>query len=220
MLKKINWGNIVFELFSVFVGLLAALYVDSLIAESEEKNREKEYLTEIKNDLDSDITELEEALSGMQNNFESIQKLNKAILIGEISADSLVDYFGRLIFIKEFRPNFTAFDIVKSKGELNIIKNQKLIYELTELYEFSKDVERSTQEVKDYYQHRLEPFMLEHFDLKDYVWNDTVTIQSNQMIQDPFFQNLVLMSVQKYGTQLHFHKTYLKIIQEIKSALE
>ncbi|MEZ4939123.1 MAG: hypothetical protein R2799_16165 [Crocinitomicaceae bacterium] len=54
--------------------------------------------------------------------------------------------------------------------------------------------------------------MLEHFDLKDYVWNDTVTVQSNPDDSGPFLSEFEFdVGSEKYGTQLHFHKTYLKM---------
>lgn len=215
--KKVAWKNVFWELIVVFIGLLSALYVDSLIQDRKDRHQEAVYQKEIKRNLESDIEELEELITGMESNFKSIQKLNMGIREGAINKDSLVHFFGRLIFIKEFRPDFTALDVIKNKGDLDIIKDQQLVYQLNRLREFSLQLNRATEEVKTYYNQKLEPFMLQNFDLKDYVWNDTITIDSEKLIREPYFQNLILLSVQKWGTQLHFHKEYLK---ELKTTLD
>ncbi len=217
--KNISWKNVIWELLVVFIGLLSALYVDSLIEQRKDNKQEHIYLSEIKNNIESDIEKLDEVLEGMQNDFKNIQELNKAIHAGTIQKDSLVKYFGRLIFIKEFYPNFTALDVINNKGDMGIMKNHQLLYKLNTLQKYSHNLERSTNEVKAYYANRIEPFMLQHFDLKDYVWNDTVTVNAKKLIEDPYFQNLILLSVQKWGTQLQFHKYYREKLGELVQML-
>lgn len=218
--KNINWKNIVWELIVVFIGLLSALYVDSLIEDRKDRKKEKVYLSEIKNNIENDIEKLDEVLLAMQDNLESIKKLNQSIYVGEVQKDSLIKYFGRLIFVKEFHPNHTALEVIKNKGDLDIIKNQELLYKLNELQKFNIKLDRSTNEVKDFYKDRIEPFMLNELDLKDYVWNDTITINADQLIRNSYFQNLIMLAFQKWATQHRMHQYYKEQLTETLQILE
>lgn len=220
MKLKINWSKFIFELFGMFLGLSAALYADSKVEEFNERKREQQYIKEIRTNLENDILEMDELIEGVNNNFEAIQNLNQAVKNGDITPQNLVNDFGRLLFIKDFQGTFNAFDIIKSKGDLGVITNHEILSELSELYEFNNQIMKSTASVKKYYSSTLEPYLLDRFDLKDYIWSDTITIDASSFIEDQYFQNIVLLSVQKYGEQKVMFELYHKQQKELLKKLK
>lgn len=217
---KLDWSTVIVELFTMFLGLSAALYADSKVEEYNESKREHEYLAEIKANLENDVIEMNGLMEGVNKNFMSIQQLSMAVAKDSISAIDLVNDFGRLLFVKEFRGTFNALEIIKSKGDLAVISNQSVLNGLTELYEFNSQLSESTAAVKQFYQSAIEPYLLSNFDLKDYIWGDTITIDASSIIQDQYFQNIVMLSVQKYGEQKVmfelYHDQQKALLEELK----
>lgn len=83
---KLDWSTVLVELLIMFLGLSAALYADSKVEEYNEKKREKEYLAEIRANLEDDVVEMEDLLVGVNKNFMSIQHLSQAVINGHINA--------------------------------------------------------------------------------------------------------------------------------------
>lgn len=95
-----------------------------------------------------------------------------------------------------------------------------MLNELAELYEFNSQLSQSTASVKGFYQSTIEPYLLSNFDLKDYIWGDTVTVDASAIIQDQYFQNIVMLSIQKYGQQKVmfelYHEKQKALLDELK----
>jgi len=124
------------EVVLVVIGILIALQINNWNNKNHLQKLEKKYLTEIKNNLKSDLPDIQFNIEfneiRLRANEIVLQYLNKEISY----SDSLKFHFGNLIFTTRTIPNTSAYDNLNSRG-LEIITNDSLRQNITSLYSFS-----------------------------------------------------------------------------------
>lgn len=124
------------EIILVVVGILIALQINNWNNDNYLHKLEKKYLTEIKNNLKSDLPDIQYNIDfneiRLKSNEIVLRYLNKEISY----SDSLKFHFANLIFTTRTLPNTSAYENLKSRG-LEIITNDSLRQNITSLYSFS-----------------------------------------------------------------------------------
>ncbi len=123
------------EIILVVIGILIALQINNWNNNNQLKKLETKYLTEIRNNLKSDLPDINFNIdfneSRLKSNEIILQYLNREIDY----SDSLKFHFGNLIFTTRTLPNTSAYENLKSRG-LEIITNDTLRLNITSLYSF------------------------------------------------------------------------------------
>ena len=124
------------EIVLVMIGILLALQVSNWNNSNQQRKLEIKYLKEIRDNLKSDLPDIEFNLkfntTRLQSNTIILQYLN-----GKLNYhDSLDFHFSNLIFSTRTLVNKSAYENIKSRG-LEIITNDSLRQRITRLYEFA-----------------------------------------------------------------------------------
>lgn len=123
------------EIVLVVIGILIALQIGIWNNENQQKKLEIKYLKEIKNNLQSDLPDVNFNLRFNESKLESnkviLQLINREIPF----SDSLGFHFSNLVFNTRTLVNASTYENLKSRG-LEIISNDSLRQTITTLYEF------------------------------------------------------------------------------------
>ncbi len=123
------------EIILVVIGILIALQIGIWNNENQLKKIEIKYLTEIKNNLESDLPDVLFNLKFNESKLNSNEIILRFIDQEFPYSDSLNFHFSNLLFNTRTLVNSSTYQNLKSRG-LEIISNDTLRQNITKLYEF------------------------------------------------------------------------------------
>ena len=127
-------GSSLRELLLIVIGVLLALAVDNLNAVRKEHDQELFLLRQLQVSLREDQANI----SSLQQIFglsrDKMELLKRHLEQGQPYADSLDAYFGAVIGIWPFHPNYSVYEVVKAQG-LQLISNDSLRLGIARLYD-------------------------------------------------------------------------------------
>ena len=123
------------EIILVVIGILIALQINNWNTNVQQKKIEIKYLTEIKENLKKDLSDIDYNISftksKLQSNKVVLQYLNGAIEY----TDSIEFHLSNIFFSVRTVANMSAYENLKSRG-LELISNDALRQQITILYEY------------------------------------------------------------------------------------
>lgn len=122
------------EIALVVIGILIALQINNWNEERKERQIEFKVLTEIKNNLYSDLVDFESNISHFKNIKTSCNSILKAFNDDLVYNDSLGYYFFYIKIFPHFTPKMDGYSSLQAKG-IEIIQNDSLKLAITNLYE-------------------------------------------------------------------------------------
>jgi len=112
------------EIFLVVIGILIALQINNWNEGRREKQVERAYLLNLKEDLLRDKNELINSIERRKSKVKSAETL-----LGFFNGNELKNFdeeFYNLAIWEEFIPNLNAYTEILSSGDLRIIRNSKI----------------------------------------------------------------------------------------------
>lgn len=121
------------EIVLVMVGILLALQVNNWNQANKEKAIEYKMLSSILDNLEEDAATLELAIDRIQKSIDAIERIQGDP--ASIPEDSLAIIGTRSGYTRAFSPVATAFELSKSSGKLDLIRNDSLALAIQRLYD-------------------------------------------------------------------------------------
>ena len=121
------------ELVLIVLGILIALKVDNINTYEQQRKREKILLTEMIQNLNMDLEDLNFNIEYNQELINSNTKVLDHLGGSPVNQDSLSIYYGNIFGGTVFIKNTSAFDNLKSIG-LDLIKTDSLRQKITRIY--------------------------------------------------------------------------------------
>lgn len=209
------------EIMSVTIGLSLALGIENYSTISKERQLEEYYLTEIRNDLKSDMLKLREIIDYNKKRTYFLDK----IAYNKIESDSFLISASYLrtvaIDYENSKPNFEA---LKSSSYFNIIRNKDLLNNIIEHYDFMKRFQTQKHDLDEHFTHIVIPYLEDNFVLWDFFVMNRPDFepQSNieKILTDKKFKNLTLTHTEGVHLQTKILSTYLKLSDELIKKIE
>lgn len=147
MKKKRSSGISYFllEIFSIFLGVTIAFLANHLNEVRKDKIAEQKILAELKVELASDLTDIEDNIGGHKLGVKVVDLFRRYCNGREVDYDSLGIFYEHLYKDYLSISNTTAYETLKSKG-LDIVTNEKLRNEIVRLYDFEYEVLEKVEE--------------------------------------------------------------------------
>ncbi|MDT0554121.1 DUF6090 family protein [Urechidicola vernalis] len=125
------------EIILVVVGILIALQINTWNEEKKERVQEQKYLNEIKENLESDLLQIE----NIRNTYQYISTKGDSILVFIKDAKPKTTNYNKLweniiefTYVPSFQSQKNGYNNLISAGNINQIKNQKLLREISTHY--------------------------------------------------------------------------------------
>ena len=152
------------EIVLVVIGILIALSINNWNDRNNAKKIELLSLNELKNNLKSDIIDLENNIKT-----DSLMIISFDVIINNLTKtqkynDSLAKHFGKLAGFTNFLNNSSAYESLKSNG-LNKIINDTLRFKVINYYDLhSNELKNIEKEfINNAHHSYIKPYLIEHF---------------------------------------------------------
>ena len=147
------------EIVLVVIGILIALQINNWHNNNVEKRVEKEILNEILVNLGADLQNIEIKKKENDLYFKHNQLVLDHLKNKTPLTDSLKHYYSYLYGFGNFQPMTVAYEDLKSRG-LNIIKNQAIRKEISELYEYKyyfmvEDIRQAIENIQTIHKNQI-----------------------------------------------------------------
>lgn len=160
-----NWKYCLFEFLVVFLGIMAALSLNSLWKGIRESNLEEKYLTGLRNDNDKNITALSSLIEIAEDNYNAIQKVVGMISRNEYQVDTIINFSVRMAYLFEFTQNSITFETLKASGNLEIISDYDLRNKIVEVYNQYSRITKFDGMYRKYIDDYVIPFVWKNIDM-------------------------------------------------------
>lgn len=164
-MKKINWNYTLGEILIVIIGISIAFSLNKCAENSQDKKLEKLYLENLKNDIETDKSNLEQNLELLKSKEKTLFNAFKYFNPNFPKRDSLLtDSFMRVVKIVEFSPKSTTHQTLINSGDLKLISNFNLKTTIQEHYrtydilqqDYDRMVNISKKYIADYFIYNLD----------------------------------------------------------------
>lgn len=145
---KNNWKNYLFEFLSIFVGVSLAFAMSNWGENRRDAAAATKILTEIKNGLQLDLSDVEQNIKGHKKGIESCNYFRELIETPASNQDSIGSKYFYLLRDFISIQNKSGYESLKSKG-LGLIKNDSLRFEIISLYDFYYEIIEKLEESYD-----------------------------------------------------------------------
>ncbi|SDL97822.1 hypothetical protein SAMN05421823_109186 [Catalinimonas alkaloidigena] len=143
--KTVRWSTYLFELFVVFLGVTLAFALDEWNENRRKRNIEIKTLTEIRDGLQLDQTDIQDNMSGHRRGLKACAVFRTYLRSPQPVPDSLPFYFSYLTRDFIAIQNSAAYESLKTRG-LDIITNDSLRLEIVALYDFHFEIIEKLEE--------------------------------------------------------------------------
>ena len=214
-MKKINWLDHTANLLVVILGISIAFYLESYKSETDNSRQEKNYLSSLVDDLDTDIQSIELLVKGNERIINSLLSLSNASVGMESLSDSgLVNSVFAIQYNPSFSPQRTTYESLKTSGKMDLIDDFELRNQIVSVYEQNY---RSTQE--------FDIALSEH--IRDFVkpfYMDNIKFEGRYKMNDEFltkneFRNIIFSYRYLFIAKNDQYKKVKDRVVEIKSNL-
>ena len=205
------------EIILVVAGILIALQINNWNEARKISNLEIDIIKELKNNLDSDLIDIDENIGWHTQGVNSSQIITK-VIDNKLSYNDSLDYhFSSIYVFPMFLPTITAYETLKQNGT-RLIKNDSLRFRIVGLYErthvFLNDVMNSErqQNYKD-----LNGLYRKEFNSFDW-FGKTHPANFNRLMENEEYYNYVQfkMALSKYMIDLYnWLKEDIEIIKNL-----
>jgi len=127
-------GGSLRELFLIVIGVLLALAVDNWNAGRKERAQELFLLRQLQVSLQEDLANIRSLQEVFGQSLNKMELLKRHLEQGRPYSDSLDAYFGTVIGIWPFQPNYSVYEVVKAQG-LQLITSDSLRLRIARLYD-------------------------------------------------------------------------------------
>jgi hypothetical protein len=211
-----RWIDLLIEMLVIFLSITLSFAFNEW--QEKRKNRATEvfYLKQIRQNLESDIQELQTDINYYRDLGRAYAFYRKYDLKETTYTDSLVFY--HRFFFYEIEPsiNNTGYEVLRNTGKLDIITDKILLNKLLETYE--KKLPSLQKIIEIYLQYKREiliPYLIKHF-----VSIDWQSGKSNlpALVKDPEFKNIYYHD--QTPVVIERYQILLKAYQDLASEIQ
>lgn len=208
---KINWKYAFGEIAIVIIGITIAFMLNSWAAKHQDRTLAKQYLENLKVDLESDAQSLERNIAKIQQSLGINQKITTALRQNTAARDSLAMlYFGELNKDYLFFPITSTFEALKYSGDLKLIRNFQLRTDIVKHYSLYELVGRARLKYENVHTSYTARIMMEEVDFKNMFRYQDFSFFDHPVIQNSLYSNYGILN-----QMLNDHKLALRRCQDL-----
>ena len=164
--KQRDWKHrlkdISVEILIIVFAVTVSIWFHNLSEELQEHREEKDFLVELKKDLQADSINIKSSLQFYEFSLTGIKYFEKVGSGDTLSKDSLHAYGDLFFSSTELQPHVSRYEALKGSGKFNIIEDKQLLNNIIDLHQ---SVLTRIESLNNYYQQyiqRVATFIEEH----------------------------------------------------------
>lgn len=152
-MNKLNWKTYAFEFLSIFIAVVSAFALTNWDDRRRDRHTEVKILTEIRNGLDKDISDIQLNLDGHQYGIKACNYMRRLTTGLEAPPDSFAFHYFNLTRDYISIQNNSGYESLKSNG-LGTIRNDSLRLKIIGVYEYDfTNLKKLEEEYKEMQYH-------------------------------------------------------------------
>lgn len=164
-LSKINWGNLSLELIVVFLGVTGGFLLNNWRTEQQEQQLEQKYIGGFLDDVNKNITELEDALKKDSLWHDLALPKIKDLKNKSMMRDSATTIMKMVMEISNIKIQKNTYEDITNSGNLNIISDFDLKSSIVNYNGIVKGVEFVDAFFYEYFNNFVMPFVFEEYNV-------------------------------------------------------
>ena len=134
-----GYGKYIVEFLAVLLGVLVAFWLSAWQDKREDVSLQNYYLSEFKDALDKDLTQLDEVVEVQSEALNLLTQFLEADQLSDLGSEQEVGrrYMQALLLNDTFFPDIATYRSLVESGRLDVIQDQDLTDALVALYEIS-----------------------------------------------------------------------------------
>ena len=137
-----NWkhrlGDILLEILIIIFAVSISIWFHNWAESWKDRTDEKEFLTGLKGDLQADLVEMKSDRASYERGLRGVSYFEQVGGGTPLNMDSLSLYMPLFFGYTQIDPRVSRFEALKGSGRFDIIRNKKLLLDITDLY--TKDI--------------------------------------------------------------------------------
>ena len=219
-----NFSRFLIEILIIMVGILLSLAFSSWLENRKDRKEEKLALEQIKENLLTDLQQLEEQLELRQRQLAFSQQMLEQIAGDSLSIDqnTFVQGMRYLAITVSFTPNTVTFETLKSTGQLDLIEEKQILENLVGLYQIQYgSLALNNGDLASFRERYILPFILDNFNMQKSMTSTLDAVDFRPILESRAFVNLLTYmqisgssSLQAYEEAVEQVQTLLKLLSE------
>ncbi len=200
------------EILLVVIGILIALQVNNWNEERKQRQVERKYFYNLKNDLYTDIERLEYMMDISQTKVEAAKRVKRNADLDSVG--SLFEFskdMMDLIFVDEFRPNQNTYEEMKSSGNFSSMRNDSLKLRLINLKKAYTEIGQAQEHMRNDFDIFLED-MERYVDMGKYFDLNKSDLPNLNLVVDSLYVNSNTEVMKAEVRDLFHNKVFLNNI--------
>ncbi|TMI88085.1 MAG: hypothetical protein E6H08_18345 [Bacteroidetes bacterium] len=128
-------SEFIFEIFIIVLAVTISIYFHDRSVLKHQRHEAEEFLLELKQDLTTDIEEMNQDKSSFMQSEKAFQYITSRKLGESLNADTIHNYSGYIFNTTGLVPNSGRFEGFKSAGKMGTIENKELQNNIMDLYQ-------------------------------------------------------------------------------------
>lgn len=217
-----RWTYFLLEILIIIIGITLSLGINNWQQERQKARLEKQYLMNIREELQSDLEELRGDQEARETELALFQQVLSSVQNGRITAGPpvVVEAITYLLTTFFFLPNDAHFETLKSTGQLNIIRNRELLTDLQDLYKTRyRVIEENNEDVSQFKDEVVTPHLMKYPLFK--AQRGEISPEGwNQLISDSELQNFFLYTSISLNSCMQANDTGMKALESLLRKLD
>jgi hypothetical protein len=194
--------DIFVEILIIIFAVSVSIWLHNWSEGLKDRKQEREFLSGLKTDLQSDLKEMHGDLSAYQNILNGISYFREVGAGKTLNFDSLKNYYWILFATVHKQSRTSRFEALKGSGKLDIIENKKLLENIIDLYqEIYSNIASGNKAFTDYIENRIGPLIDSRakLDTSNNILNWQDIFRSTEFRMGIYRENIIVQTIQAYN---------------------
>ena len=181
--------EILLEIAIIVFAVSLSIWLHNWSEDRKDRQEEREFLAGLKQDLETDIREMNTDIAVYQDEVIAIHYFERVGMGEALNKDSLGAYLNRLFTTTQLAPEISRFEALKGSGRMSIIRNKELLLNITDLYAKGFPyIIQTNNFINSLRQNNLTPFLYAHLQLDPHApikgtnWQEVFQMPQMRMI--------------------------------------
>jgi hypothetical protein len=181
--------EILLEIAIIVFAVSLSIWLHNWSEDRKDRQEEREFLAGLKQDLETDIREMNTDIAVYQDEVIAIHYFERVGMGEALNKDSLGAYLNRLFTTTQLAPEISRFEALKGSGRMSIIRNKELLLNITDLYAKGFPyIIQTNSFINSLRQNNLTPFLYAHLQLDPHApikgtnWQEVFQMPQMRMI--------------------------------------
>ena len=158
--------EILLEIAIIVFAVSLSISLHNWSEDRKDRQEEREFLAGLKQDLETDIREMNTDIAAYQGELIAIHYFERVGMGEALNNDSLGAYRDRLFTTTQLAPETSRFEALKGSGRMSIIRDKELLLQITDLYAKGFPyIIQTNSFINSLRQNDLTPFVYAHLQL-------------------------------------------------------